>query len=55
MGVWSQTDKIAIELKQTLNLIWKPTWSPTHIFGKGSEIFGNITEEGEERGLVFLV
>lgn len=54
MGVWSQTDKIAIQLKQTLNLIWKPMWSLTHIFGKGSKIFGDINEEEEEGDLIFL-
>lgn len=54
MGVWSQTGKIAIWLKQTLNLTWKPMSRLTHIFGKGSEIFGDSNEEEEEGDLSFL-
>lgn len=29
-------------------------WSLTHIFGKGSETFGDINEEEEEGELTFL-
>lgn len=51
MGVWSQTDKIAIQFKQTSNLTWKPMWRLTHTFGKGSQIFRDINEEEEEGDL----
>lgn len=43
----------AIQFKQTLNLTGKPMWRLTHIFGKGSETFGDINEEEEEGELVF--
>lgn len=54
MGMWNQTDKIAIPFKHTVRLALKPPWGLTCIFGKDSGVFGDINEEEEEGELSFL-